>query len=158
MQHPLQSTSLYLALERVFPARHVTRTGVRIGSVQPQTYRTNRCSPQRSHLLPGARSVRCASPARSSYSRTTIPSTGRSTGTSHLVRFIRIGRRYGEGTFAGGRANRLRRPGSASPPLLRAPQPRAADRTRPLTHRVGPQPPSTSNDDTGAVASQWPLN
>jgi hypothetical protein len=79
---------------------------------------TNRCSlyreprPSRS-----ARSVRSVSPARSSCSRTTMTSTGRSTGTSHLVRWrIRIEHRCAGDLLAGGRGSRLRHHSPASPP------------------------------------------
>jgi hypothetical protein len=77
--------------------------------------------------------MHCASPARSSRSRTTMPSTGRSTGTSHLVRrLIRIECRCAGDPFAGGKESRLRAPSSASPPCperassLGAERPRAA--------------------------------
>jgi hypothetical protein len=125
MQLPLHLLCVDLALACAFQASPSMRTHVRIASVRTRIYRTNRCSPQRTHLSPGACSVRCASPARSSRSRTTMPSTGRSTGTSHLVRrLIRIECRCAGDPFAGGKASRLRARSSASPPSPRRPRPR----------------------------------
>jgi hypothetical protein len=155
MQLSLHSVQTYLALACVFPALRPTRTHVRVISVRPEIYRTNRCSLQRTHLSPGARSMRSTSPARSSCSRMTKPSTGRSTGTSPQVRLsIRIECRCAGGLSIDGRASRHRRDRSACPPSQRRRGSRMAGGIGPRAGRGSPRYPEVSAQSALTRASR----
>jgi hypothetical protein len=92
------------------------RTHVRRPSVRTRSYLTNTCSHHCGHHhLPSGRSARWTWPARSSCSRTTTPSTGRSTGTSHLSRSIRTECPCAGGQRGVGRAFRRLSSSFASP-------------------------------------------
>ena len=131
-----------LALASHFSRHRPTRTHVRVHSVREPAYLTNRCSlhrePQPSR---GARFMRSVSPARSSCSRTTTPSTGRSTGTSPTVRPIRIERRCAGVSFRGVQDSRRRQRTSAFHRSRRRPcserQRRRAARRRPVYEKTG---------------------
>lgn len=121
---------LWQAVSRDAP-QHV-HTFASIPSAGPPIF-TNRCSLHREpHLSPGAHSMRSVSPARSSCSRTTTTSTGRSTGTSQPVGPIRIECRCAGSLSVGGPASRPQPRISACRPSLRRAGPLAAGRIAPL--------------------------
>lgn len=126
-----------------FPRSPPVRTHVRTSSVRAHSYGTNTCSRHCGHRhLPSGRSERWTWPARSSCSRTTYSSTGRSTGTGTLSRSIRTGRRCARGASRAVPARPSPRRTSASPPPstagpLRKEGTRGPSAEREARHAVG---------------------